>query len=117
MYVGFGILRDIERLRESFPLSIHYGVVNYVVDLREQKCISSLLQSSGVAMQDQELDDVLNGNISLSNLLTMLLGRRLDKTMQTSDWEARPLSEQQILYAANDAYCVLEFQQYWDYYN
>lgn len=41
-----------------------------------------------------------------------VLGRRIDKSQQCSDWAARPLSEAQRAYAATDAYTlVLLFQQ------
>jgi ribonuclease D len=41
-------------------------------------------------------------NPRLENLVGSLLGHRLDKGEQRSNWGARPLSESQIRYAAND---------------
>ncbi len=39
----------------------------------------------------------------LSTLTEHFLGYSLDKSLQTSDWSRRPLSDSQILYAASDA--------------
>lgn len=44
----------------------------------------------------------------LSLLVNKTLGKKLNKTFQVSDWERRPLSEEQLHYAALDAYCLLE---------
>lgn len=37
----------------------------------------------------------------LSELAFLCLGQALDKTYQISDWERRPLSEDQLIYAGN----------------
>ncbi|NXX77679.1 MUT7 Exonuclease, partial [Urocolius indicus] len=47
----------------------------------------------------------------LSLLVHHVLGKPLDKTEQLSNWEKRPLREEQILYAASDAYCLLEIYE------
>ncbi len=39
-------------------------------------------------------------SVGLSTLALHVLGRPLDKSMQMSDWEARPLSQRQVVYAA-----------------
>ncbi|KAM6047327.1 exonuclease mut-7 homolog isoform 10-T14 [Theristicus caerulescens] len=47
----------------------------------------------------------------LSLLVQHVLGKPLDKTEQLSNWEKRPLREEQIIYAASDAYCLLEIYE------
>ncbi|XP_063265501.1 exonuclease mut-7 homolog isoform X3 [Prinia subflava] len=47
----------------------------------------------------------------LSLLVQHVLGKPLDKREQLSNWEKRPLREEQILYAASDAYCLLEIYE------
>lgn len=43
----------------------------------------------------------------LSALCVEHFGLPLSKRLQTSDWGARPLSKEQLLYAALDAFCLL----------
>lgn len=45
---------------------------------------------------------------SLNSVLSMVLDVRLDKTYQCSAWGDRPLSQGQLVYAANDAACLLD---------
>ena len=43
----------------------------------------------------------------LSTVAMELLGKKLDKSNQRSDWQRRPLSDSQIVYAATDAAVLL----------
>lgn len=59
-----------------------------------------------------ELCNVMEGAVkgklpSLSEACHRSLGRPLDKSQQTSNWNARPLSPAQVQYAALDAHCLL----------
>ncbi|KAI4337996.1 hypothetical protein L6164_016353 [Bauhinia variegata] len=45
---------------------------------------------------------------SLSTICGEVLGFSLSKELQCSDWSHRPLTEEQITYAAMDAHCLLE---------
>jgi ribonuclease D len=47
----------------------------------------------------------------LKKLTALVLGFRISKSAQTSNWEAEQLNEKQILYAATDAWVCLEI--YW----
>jgi ribonuclease D len=80
---------DIKRLRESYPSAEHYA---NVANIRE---IASA--ATGAA-----------GDVGLDGLCWEVLGRRVDKRMQRSDWESRPLSDEQRDYAALDALVLIE---------
>lgn len=45
---------------------------------------------------------------SLSNLVKLCFGKKLDKSNQFSNWQQRPLRLEQISYAALDAFCLFE---------
>lgn len=47
----------------------------------------------------------------VKKLTGLLLGFRVSKTAQTSNWEAAALNEKQIVYAATDAWVCLEIYQ------
>ncbi|XP_028353161.1 exonuclease mut-7 homolog [Physeter macrocephalus] len=51
------------------------------------------------------------GPRGLSLLVQQVLRKPLDKMHQLSNWDRRPLGEGQLVYAAADAYCLLEV--YW----
>ena len=56
----------------------------------------------------KEIDIESNG---LRKLTAIILGFRVSKSAQVSNWEARKLSRKQILYAATDAWVCLEMYQ------
>lgn len=93
--VGFGVAHDLARLGESFPGAWPEAGARGVVELQ------------AVARAALPGADALGG---LSGLCRTVFGRGLDKSQQTSHWGARPLSEAQLRYAAQDAHvCVRLF--------
>ena len=57
-----------------------------------------------------ELYNVANKGLidkGLSMLVNRTLGKSLDKTFQVSDWERRPLQEQQLYYAGKGSFLYL----------
>ncbi|CAM9383244.1 unnamed protein product [Discosporangium mesarthrocarpum] len=120
--VGYGLEGDLKRLAESYPEEDRgtpgnsaysmEAVRGRVIDLAYPGNIVRLgLGLGGVrgAGGDDDTGGVRKrpARRGLSGVVEEALGVGLDKAMQTSDWERRPLSEEQKAYAALDAYCTL----------
>jgi ribonuclease D len=84
---GFGLKHDLQRMVQSYPSLNCFRVVRHTVDLQ---------------LTFQSLCHDRSGD-GLSALVLDTLGRPLDKRQQMSDWELRPLTPQQLHYAACDA--------------
>lgn len=57
---------------------------------------------------NDELKKVGFHNVGVRNLTAMVLGMRISKSEQVSNWEATELTEKQLRYAATDAWACLE---------
>ncbi len=73
-----------------------------VLDLR---CLEESLTHASSSLQLRKPNSSEKG---LSALVESLLGLPLDKRDQISNWSRRPLRENQVVYAALDAYVLLE---------
>ncbi len=80
--IGIAILQDMKELSEQFQPFSH----NNVTDLN-------------ILCKTLKFE-----NIGARNLTAMLLGFRISKRQQTSNWEASLLNENQLRYAATDAW-------------
>ena len=100
------------------------GMTSEIIDFLENESIAK----AGVAVRDdikalQRLNHYKPGGFvelatlskqagleveSVKKLTALLLGFRISKTAQTSNWEADVLNEKQISYAATDAWACLE---------
>ncbi|XP_030062669.1 exonuclease mut-7 homolog [Microcaecilia unicolor] len=114
--LGYGMAGDLHSLAFTHPaLQDLDKKVQGLVDLLNvhkqlQKCKSSWAKGSRKvdALPEKEERRVRQPQKGLSLLVYHVLGKPLDKTQQLSNWEKRPLREEQLMYAACDAYCLLE---------
>ncbi|XP_064533345.1 exonuclease mut-7 homolog isoform X1 [Pseudopipra pipra] len=120
--LGYGMSGDLSSLAatcsalKDIEKQLH-GVVDLLtVDKQLQKGCSEWRKDGrkvdGLSLEhSHEERGVRQQEKGLSLLVHHVLGKPLDKTEQLSNWEKRPLREEQILYAASDAYCLLEIYE------
>ncbi|CAB9503920.1 Pfam:3_5_exonuc [Seminavis robusta] len=92
--VGFQLVQDLQRLSISYP------------NLPALQEVCSVLEASALAikvMRSRRQKNALHITSSLSRLTEHFLEKSVNKAQQVSDWSQRPLTAQQLEYAALDA--------------
>jgi hypothetical protein len=112
--IGFAIDGDIKRLRWSFPEVKCFDTFANVLDFSFEtlEAATHLADGSVVATRgsNEKLQRRHRRQKGLSTYIKQALELPLSKLQQKSDWERRPLTPQQVAYAALDAYCLLMLQ-------
>ncbi|XP_029675764.1 exonuclease mut-7 homolog isoform X2 [Formica exsecta] len=103
--IGFGIAHDITVIRNSIPALS--SIKNHGQGYLDLMILWRKLTEDYNFIFPYKGDPNFTSK-SLSKLVELCFGQRLDKSDQFSNWELRPLRESQIIYAALDAYCLLE---------
>lgn len=103
--LGFGIANDMSMIQDFVP-----SVSNIKMSGQGYLDILHLWRKlvEGYNFQFPYKGDENVKSESLNKLVELCLGAKLDKSDQFSNWEQRPLRESQTIYAALDAYCLLE---------
>ena len=96
----------------TVSLPLEHGIAR-LVDLdrkarRQAKLRQNVLNQTGVRRPPLTVRDLRTGapGLGLSALAERHLGKPLDKALQCSQWEVRPLTDAQRVYAALDATVV-----------
>ena len=76
-------------------------------DISRLGALQSFTPASFVELQEMSNDFGIESN-SLRKLTAIVLGFRISKSQQLSNWEASRLTENQLVYAATDAWVSLE---------
>ncbi|XP_063552984.1 exonuclease mut-7 homolog isoform X3 [Gorilla gorilla gorilla] len=104
--LGYGMVGDLQKLGTSCPALAH--VEKKILGGMDLLLVHRQMRVANVPAPGVDRARELRG---LSLLVQQVLGTALDKTQQLSNWDRRPLCEEQVIYAAADAYCLLEVHQ------
>lgn len=89
-FVAFDFSGDLDLLNISVPSSRGWQIKNFV-DFKALKKLDGSSITGGLA-----------------GVVSSFLGVSLNKRQQLSNWEKRPLTEEQVIYGACDACCLLD---------
>lgn len=94
----------VQILADNSIQKVGVAIKDDIIGLRELKDFSP----AGFVEIQEKVKEFEIENFGLKKLSGLLLGFRISKAQQTSNWEAEKLSEAQIKYAATDAWVSLE---------
>merc|ERR1711871_892766 len=89
--LGYGLQHDLQRLAASYPHLACFQCITSVLDVQE----AFLKQADG------------KSSAGLAARCAEHFGAPLSKRLQASAWGARPLTHEQLMYAALDAHCLI----------
>eukprot|EP00794_Sanderia_malayensis_P005049 gene5049-5707_t len=105
--LGYGIDSDVSVITNTYKYAneFHKKAKNF----DDLAYISKQIMSNANVIEKLKLDcKSYQTDRGLSQLVKQCLGKPLDKTYQVSNWEQRPLSGDQLKYAALDALCLIK---------
>jgi hypothetical protein len=108
LVLGFAFHHDINKLEEMLRSNVGGKPTVYVHDMNWSHLdvqTVAMAYTSGHSGSPNHSRQQMPG---LKNVAEVWLGRTLDKKEQRSDWDVRPLSSDQMRYAATDAVVLLD---------
>lgn len=103
---------DLRSLHASYPRLLAFAPARARGWVCVQKAFGAASASGALCAEDGSPIDAAKARAKgrqpgLSTACELVLGKPLDKSAQMSDWERRPLTQQQMRYAASDAHVLL----------
>ncbi|KAH9539545.1 hypothetical protein CY35_15G062900 [Sphagnum magellanicum] len=108
--LGFAFKQDLLHLTTTFPGSEAHGCFDKVEPYMDLGKLYKQIVNAGGSICSQQhgrKKPLVGRAFSLAAITEVVLGMPLCKDSQCSDWEQRPLTREQIDYAAADAHCLL----------
>ncbi|XP_057826445.2 uncharacterized protein LOC131038134 isoform X2 [Cryptomeria japonica] len=106
--LGFKFKQDLMYLAGTFSSEEAYSFFSMVDPYIDIGKIYNYLQNHDLWSLNKGRNKMLiQQSKGLSSICEEVLGFKLSKDLQCSDWEKRPLMDEQIAYAAADAYCLI----------
>jgi ribonuclease D len=106
--ITFGDLEPLYRfLEEALPVKIMHAPGEDLTLLKQKGCVVRSIFDTERSARLLDFE-----HFSLGNLLLYALGVQIDKSQQKTDWVKRPLSAEQLAYAARDVVYLPELYAY-----
>ncbi|KAJ8032206.1 Alpha-ketoglutarate-dependent dioxygenase alkB-like 3 [Holothuria leucospilota] len=108
--LGYDMTSDLMKLQESYPyLKQSLKDKKQFIDI---KTVQANIEQQFPSVLTIDRTDKNRPHRGLNELLKICVGKPLNKDEQMSGWELRPLRQAQIMYAALDAFCLLEIYEH-----
>ena len=110
---GLGLPPEIRKILSN-PDIIKPGIA-IRDDIKALRAVSTFLPGGFVELQDMAKEMGIQ-DFSLKKLTAIVLGFRISKSQQLTNWEAEELTQAQMVYAATDAWTSLEIYRQMTHY-
>ncbi|XP_023228228.1 exonuclease mut-7 homolog [Centruroides sculpturatus] len=113
--LGYGLQNDFDMLKEFFEegkdkLKTRANILDLCLFYDKLNRVYPKVTEKFRRFKSNE-NTLYSDHKGLSGLSEIILGKPLSKEECTSNWENRPLRKSQVIYAALDAYCLLEIYE------
>ncbi|XP_065569581.1 uncharacterized protein LOC136032986 isoform X1 [Artemia franciscana] len=112
LIIGFSFSEDLNKLEKLFPgIKEKQGSSSNLLDLLKLWGLIKKNKPEVLPYKDLPAEQDVRRKGGLSELVRQCFDVTLDKREQLSNWSRRPLTNAQVLYAASDAYVLIQIYE------